>query len=563
MHGISSGGTKRGPSDFDRDTGATVHGSSDDQDILVVDDTPGNVLAIEAALLSLGKRLVTARSGPEALARLLEADFTLILLDVQMPVMDGFETARLIRSRARNRHVPIIFMTAYGRDEAQVLEAYSLGAIDFLFKPIHPQVLRAKAGFFVEFQARTRELARAELEQERQKWEADALRQKSEGLAHLNAELAEADRRKDEFLAMLAHELRNPLAPIELSLDAIRKRSAQGGDLERPLEIAQRQVGQLTRLVDDLLDVSRFTAGKIELRLERIALSDAIEQALVTSGPWISDREQDLVVEVSREPLFVSADLVRLTQVLSNLLNNAARYTPQGGRITLTAGREGEHVFVRVVDTGRGISEDLLARIFDMFVQERRESASGGLGLGLTLAKRLMQLHGGTICARSDGPDCGSEFEIRLPIVAAPGRTAGFPQPLGPPQPVARPCPPLRVVVVDDSPDIVEAMTDLLQSGGHAVSAAADGGSALELIARERPDIAFVDVDLPVMSGYEVARKARAILNGERVRLVAMTGYGGESNRKRALAAGFDQHLCKPASVDALERALLDAAEPA
>ena len=560
MHGPAGQGATQEPADpFDgHDAVQARLDGSDDQSILVVDDTPGNVVAIEAALLGLHRRLIVARSGTEALSRLLETDFTLILLDVQMPGMDGFETARLIRSRPRNQHVPIIFMTAYGRDELQVLEAYSLGAVDFLFKPIHPQVLKAKATFFVELQERTRELARFSLEQARQQWEAEALRQKSEDLAALNATLAEADRRKDEFLAMLAHELRNPLAPIHLALDVIGRRPALADDVERPLQTVRRQIAHLTRLVDDLLDVSRITAGKIELQCETISLSALIEHAVATSEPWFSAKQQQLQVEAGAEQAFVHGDMVRLTQVLSNLLNNAARYTPQRGLITLAFGRDGGQVFVRVSDTGRGISPELLARIFDMFVQACNEPGCGGLGLGLTLAKRLVELHGGAITAHSDGEDRGSMFEVRLPAVdqpvaansagAAQGRAQAAPSSL-----------PLRVVVVDDNADIRETMTEFLELEGHQVSTAADGKSALELIVQTRPDVAFVDVGLPVMNGYDVARGVRQALGDARLRLVAMTGFGQDSDRNQALAAGFDVHLCKPASVEAIERVLAGA----
>jgi len=316
-------------------------------DILVVDDNPANLTAIEAALGDLSGRVVRAQSGGDALRLLLERDFALILLDVKMPSLDGFETARLIRARKRSSYTPIVFMTAYSRDDADVSAAYELGAVDFLFKPIRSEVLRAKAAVFVELQARNAEVAqqaqlireheRREHEQslkaEREHWEAEALRRQMEHLSR-------ADRYKDRFLAVLSHELRNPLSSIVAGLEILREKVADedarvDATMRRTRDILDRQAKHLARLVDDLLDIARISSGKIQLRREAIVLSDLIEQAVNTSQPMIQERAQELSVQLPEQPIVLSGDAIRLVQVVANLLNNASRYTPVEGRIAI------------------------------------------------------------------------------------------------------------------------------------------------------------------------------------------------------------------------------------
>jgi two-component system, sensor histidine kinase len=548
------------------------------RDILVVDDVPANITAIEAALAPLGRRLVTARSGGEALARLLEEDFALILLDVQMPTMDGFETAKLIRARDRSRRIPIIFVTAHHREEDDVMRAYQLGAVDFLFKPIHAEVLRAKAQVFVELQDRNHELAlKAEelriaqirehersLDAQRKRLEAEALqremeqqRRAAEELSRLNEQLAIADRRKDEFLAILAHELRNPLAPIQTSLELVRRNPDRAVPV-RVLEILERQVRHVTRLVDDLLDISRITAGKIELRKEPLKLSDIIEQAVVSARPLVDAKRHTLVVRHPGDDSVVLGDPVRLVQVVSNLLNNAAKYTQPGGQIDLDWGHDEHGVYVRISDNGRGIAPELIGRVFDMFVQERAGTdGAGGLGLGLALVRRLAELHGGSVAAESGGHGKGATFEIRLPRTEAtsPDKVTSRSLPLIAPQAAARP---LRAVVIDDNPDLRELIADLLTSYGHVVTTADDGLAGLALIREHKPDVALVDIGLPGLDGYGLAQKVRSELPDLQVRLVAMTGYGQDHDRARALEAGFDVHIVKPATAATILQALGD-----
>ncbi len=533
-------------------------------DILVVDDLPANLMAIEVALEPLNRRIVTANSGTEALARLLEQDFAVVLLDVQMPVMDGYETAELIRSRQRSRHLPIIFVTAFGHDDPAILRAYRLGVVDFLFKPLNPEILRAKARVFVELadaQAREREHM---LEEQRNAFEAVALHRQmaqqqaaNDALQAANEQLALADRRKNEFLAILGHELRNPLAPLRTSLDLV-EHSPDKPISPKLLDIMNRQLGHLGRLVDDLLDVARISSGKIELRTEPLQLAHVIEGAVIASRPWIDARNHKLTVTGPDVSPVIIGDDTRLVQVISNLLNNAARYTGQGGSIEVTSGHDGDHAFVRVVDTGIGIAPELLDHVFDMFVQERVGSdGDGGLGLGLALSHQLVQLHRGTLCARSEGRGHGSTFEIRLPIAAeAAVSKPTAAKPTGP-----RSRRPLRAIIVDDNEDIRELTAELLASQGHHVMTATDGPSGLEMICEHRPDVALIDIGLPGFDGFVLARAFRERFPAVPTRLVAMTGYGQDAHRVRARESGFDLHVVKPASVATLLSAIASDSE--
>jgi two-component system, sensor histidine kinase len=519
-------------------------------DILVVDDDANNLAAIEVALGDLGRRLVKADSGRSALRQLLEKDFAVILLDVQMPGMDGFETARLIRARSRTRHTPIIFVTAFNRDDADILRGYELGAVDFLFKPIVPEVLRAKASVFVELQRRNaeirrqadrlRELERLEAERrltaERQRWEAEALR--------------EENRRKDEFLALLAHELRNPLSPIVTGLELFRQMGLETEALERVHASMERQTKHLVRLVDDLLDVSRVSQGKIELRSERLELSPLLRQAVDSVRPLVEERGHRLSCEEIEPGLVVEGDAVRLVQVIANLLNNAARYTDPGGEIRLSAARDGGQAVVRIADNGRGIAPEMIDRIFEMFVQERE--GGKGLGLGLTLVRQLVELHGGRVRAYSKGRGQGSEFVVRLPLVEAGGVAAAEAEEEGADVPLDG----LSVVLVEDEEDIRQAMSALLESWGLVVEVAEDGRRGLDTIVERRPDVALIDIAMPGLDGYAVARRVRSKMGASAPRLVALTGFGREEDRRRAQEAGFDTHLIKPAAPRDLRRAL-------
>jgi signal transduction histidine kinase len=529
------------------------------RDILVVDDNQTNLIAIEAALQPLGRKLVLAHSGLEALSRLLEQDFALSILDVAMPGMDGFETAKLVRSRDRNRGTPIIFVTGLSWQDDAVLRGYELGAFDFLMKPIRPEVLRAKALVFVQLQERTielqhkaDELREAQAQTHERELVAQRKRFEAEVMEGRMQQMAETDRRKDEFLAILSHELRNPLQPLQTAVEVL-EHDPHAPVPARVRGIIQRQVHHITRLVDDLLDIARLNAGKLELRREPVALDAIVEEALQACRGAVDARKHAVAVTGAPEPAIVYGDPIRLVQVACNLINNAVKYTDPGGKIRIEWGSERGDGFIRVADNGKGISQDLLPSIFDMFVQERTTpDGAGGLGLGLGLVKRLVEMHGGTVAASSSGLKRGSMFEIRIALADQailehykPPRTKTGPQDR-----------PLRAVVCDDAPDLRELVADLLRLRGHEVTVVEDGPAAVELITRTKPDVALIDIGLPEMDGYEVARRIRRELTEIRPRLIAMTGYGQASDRAAAFDAGFDAHIVKPASADKILRAL-------
>jgi PAS domain S-box-containing protein len=369
--------------------------------------------------------------------------------------------------------------------------------------------------------------------------------------------LKEADRRKDEFLAMLAHELRNPLAPVLNALHLLTMPGADAAVVGRARDVMKRQVHHLVRLVDDLLDVSRIMRGKIELRKEPVDLADVVARAVEAAQPVIESRGQELTVRLPPEPVRLEADPVRLAQVVGNLLNDSAKFTAGAGRIELTAAREGEEVVVRVRDTGVGIPTDLLPQVFDAFVQADRslDRSQGGLGIGLTLVRRLVELHGGRVEAHSAGPGRGSEFVVRLP--ALPPQAAGARAGAGGRGAEAAPAVPRRrVLVVDDNANTADSLALLLRLAGHDVRVAHDGSSALEAARAERPDAVFLDLGMPGMDGYEVARRLRQESGLEGVRLVALTGWGKDEDRRRTREAGFDQHLVKPADLPAVQAVL-------
>jgi len=716
-------------------------------EVLIVDDTERNLTAFEAMLAGLDARVVTASSGSEALKCLLKQDFALVLLDVRMPSMDGFETAELIRSRERSRHTPIIFLTAYDRSREQEIRGYALGAVDFLSKPVVPEVLRAKVAVLIELHRKTEEIRRQgellqqaerrehaqRLEDERRRWDQDALRKEMErerrvaeqlhrsnarlrllsevasdlllrdelssfparlfplvrehlgieaclyhraagpgeplvlealaglearhveGIARVApgelafgraaasghvtvvednvtadapadrflraaglaacacfplvaggrlhgtltfgttrrsgfepeelavmglvcdqvatalerarlvhelrrsaAELREADARKDQFLAMLGHELRNPLAPVLNAVKLMQQQSV-APPLQRILSSADRQIAHMTRLLDDLLDVSRIGNGKIELKRRIVDLRDVARDALLAIEALLTSRSQHLEVSLWEEPLPVDGDPVRLAQVLENLLQNAGKYTDPGGHIRLAGRCEQAEIVVTVEDDGIGIAPEMLPRIFDMFVQADQASdrALGGLWLGLTLVRSLVELHGGSVSAASEGPGRGSTFVVRLP--AAAGALESHPVPRardGVPanREEAAPRPPLDVVVVEDNSDIRESLKALLELRGCTVREAEDGRTGLDLIRARPPAVALVDIGLPGLDGYGLARELRATPN--QTCLVAMTGYGRPEDRRLALDAGFDAHLVKPVDFDDLSRLL-------
>jgi signal transduction histidine kinase len=515
------------------------HWSAGPSAILVVDDDPRNLLAVQATL-GEEHELVLAQSGSDALRLLLERDFAVVLLDVMMPNMDGFETARLIRARERSRDTPIIFVTAHRDDDEKVREGYALGAVDFLFKPVVTEVLSAKVSVFVALQERTRKLQMLErraheqrLAEERQRWAAEALRIE-------NA-------RKDDFLAVLAHELRNPLTPVLLSLRLLREGRLDTTTVSSCVDAMDRQVRHLMRLVDDLLDVSRITSGKIELRPVQTTLAAVVTQALEATQPLLLEKGHQMEVVEASGVVPMVADADRLSQVVSNLVSNAARYTERGGRVRVAYGGDELEGWVRVEDNGRGIEASALPHVFDMYYQaEGSHRVDLGLGLGLAVAKKLINLHGGSITARSQGPGRGSTFEIRLPVGE-----------LSPPTPI--PAPQLRteregakILVVDDNDDVRLMTAELLRSYGHRVDQASDGQTAVELAVADPPDLILLDLGMPGMDGFATAKLLRERMGDRIPPLVALSGFGSKSDRQKTTEAAFAVHLLKPVDPDQL-----------
>ncbi|HEV3239072.1 MAG TPA: response regulator [Casimicrobiaceae bacterium] len=686
-------------------------------DILIVDDRRDKLLVYQTILEDLGQNLITAASGEEALKQVLERDFAVILLDVNMPGMSGIETAALIRKRRRSAHIPIIFITADYSDETHIARGYALGAVDYIASPIVPEILQAKVKVFVDLfllaqQAQrqaeehialaeeraarataeqatyrlsflaqasvalagsldpvaiTRELAGlcvpfladicaltvvsdaggldtevAWMSDEREvgllrrsvtstgtRWLDEAIdgvlksgrpttlgpawldatttdpqnpvraseigaiadfaikgvsivplaaRGRTLGAlllgvgpsgrefdadassmaidlagraavaldnARLYAKIQEEDRRKDEFLAMLAHELRNPLAPISNAVHILKVSDQDQAKREWATDVIGRQLRQLIRLVDDLLDVSRITRGKIDLRIEVIDAGKVVAAAVETSRPFVDAFEHTLNVLLPPEPLGLKGDFARVAQILANLINNAAKYTDRRGRISLTAAREGAEVVFRVRDTGMGIPPELLTHIFEPFTQIVRtlDRSQGGLGIGLTLVRRLVEMQGGRVYASSEGPNRGSEFTVSLPAADPVPRAK---RPAKESIQSGELAPDLRVLIVDDNRDVAESTAALLRLEGCDVHLAHDGEEALRMVERLRPTAVLLDIGLPKMNGFEVAERIRAEPELRDILIVGVSGYGQEEHRLRSKQAGFDHHIVKP-----------------
>ncbi|WP_375770022.1 CHASE domain-containing protein [Archangium gephyra] len=468
------------------------------------------------------ERLLHSSHGPEALAHEPMFTTTTTLLVAGRPWTLSFSS------------LPAFDATASG---PMVLPFSGLGVLVSL-------------GFFLMMLAQVR--ARGEAEQS-----ADGLRVALAERARVEEQLREADRRKDDFLAMLAHELRNPLAPVLTAVQLMDRKQQLGQGTEREREVVERQVHHMRRLVDDLLDVSRVTRGKIQLRKHPVDLVLLVGRAVESARPFADSREHTLRVELPRGPVWTEADPVRVVQVLTNLLHNAAKYSESGGRITLTLAREGGEAVVRVADTGMGIPAEALPHLFEPFMQVARtlERAQGGLGLGLTLVKQLVEMHGGRVEAWSEGVGRGSVFTVRLPLLpearvpVVPVEAPAAREPSGEGR---------RVLVVDDNVDAAELLGEVLEMDGHQVTVVHDGTAALERMDASEPEVIFLDIGLPGMDGYEVARRIRERSGGAGPRLVAVTGYGQASDRQRSREAGFDAHLVKPVELERVRELVED-----
>jgi signal transduction histidine kinase/DNA-binding response OmpR family regulator len=664
---------------------------ADKVNILVVDDLPEKHVVFGTILEELGQNIVSARSGQEALKYILEMEFAVILLDVNMPDIDGLETASLIRQYKKSAQTPIVFITAYV-DELQARRGYALGAVDYIPSPVVPEVLRSKVRVFVELfrmnrqlqkqAAQREELARSEAaraaaeeaihradylseasrvlsrslnlddtiaaildlcvpmlgerailgipdkdggvrrlemhpapraddpevftpelraaadqvirERHFRLWRQDgraaaicplmagdeirgaiallgeaksfdsariALVREFAGRAAIAMENArlysavqEADRRKNEFLAMLAHELRNPLAPIRNAVHILASAESLPPKLAWARDVIGRQADHMARLIDDLLDVSRIVQGKVAVKPERLQLATLVERSVEASSPRLGQREQVLDVVLPKEPVEIEGDSVRLSQVLSNLINNASKFSPPKSRIRLEAHfREGE-LQLAVKDEGAGIAADFLPHMFDLFAQadQSLDRSQGGLGIGLTLVKHLVELHGGRVWAASEGLGKGAEVTVALPAQlaceAAPPASESEP----PEKPTSARPGVSRILVVDDLAASAETLMTLLEMEGFQVRVAHEGQEALAIAREFRPDVVLLDIGLPGMNGFEVAHGLRSQPESRDALLIALTGYGEAESRSRSAQAGFDFHMVKPADVNLL-----------
>jgi signal transduction histidine kinase len=550
--------------------------------ILLVDDQRSRLIAYEAILSPLGYRLVTATSGVEALRRLMEGRFAVILLDVSMPGMDGFETAQMIHQHPRFESTPIIFVTGIHTSELDRLKGYEVGAVDYVYVPVVPEILRGKVSVLVELYCQRLELKRlneslieansrldaANRELEREKASelaelAGRLQEANRELKTSNAALTveinerrraeqaliEADRRKDDFLAILGHELRNPLAPIHYAVQILKRVGPPDPQLVKMRDVIDRQARHMTQLVDDLLDVARITQGKINLRAEPIELGALVKRSVDVQMPIISERGHHLVLKLPEGPVEVSGDAVRLTQVIGNLVSNAAKYTPDGGRIEVSLATAEGFATISVRDNGVGIDGKYLAHVFELFGQVNKPRPHGhdGLGIGLALVQRLVEMHQGAVEARSEGAGLGSEFIVRLPLrsgvpAVAESTTRSAPRALA-----GR-----RILVVDDAEDCRECLGMALQIAGAEVRTAADGLAGLEMADSFAPEIVLLDIRMPKMDGYEAARQLRAGPRGDELVLIALTGWGQPEHVEKSRMAGFDEHLTKPVEQEAL-----------
>lgn len=528
-------------------------GMVDKPKILVVNDDANSLFALTNLLEQWAAQesyeVVAARSGEDALREVLTHDFAVILLDVNMPGMDGFETAEAIHQRPRSADIPIIFITAFVADELDRLKAYQKGAVDFLFTPVIPQMLYAKISVFVSLATKNEELRR----------QARQLSQRTTDLIASNQRLLReieerktaerASHAKDEFLAMLGHELRNPLSAISSAASLIGLPGVPADSVGHAKKIIQRQSRHLGRIVDDLLDLSRAMSGKILLNRMPLDLAALLHTTLETFRATGRLADYELGADIA--PCWVNGDATRLEQVFSNLLDNALKYTPPGGRIEVLCDVDDGEATISIHDSGVGIPGELLPQVFDVFVQgaSTLDRAQGGLGIGLALVRRLVELHGGNVYAESAGPGEGSTFTLHLPCIEQVSETKAPPMDT---QEETKPA----VLLVEDNDDGREMMAMMLSCYGYPVQHAADGFQGLATAAASRPDIALVDIGLPGIDGYEVARRMRANPETHHIKLIALTGYGLADDQRRVMDAGFDMHLVKPVDVDQLLRAI-------
>jgi signal transduction histidine kinase/ActR/RegA family two-component response regulator len=515
----------------------------DQERVLVLAPTPADAALSRTIITDSGLACHVEADADSLAHSVSEGAGAILLTEDVVSRRNHRELARVLSSQPPWSEIPIILLVGVGTDSSVTAAALALlGNVTILERPI--RVTTLVSALRTAIRARRRQYEVRNTLVELTNAEA-ALRAHSE-------RLRDSDRRKDEFLATLAHELRNPLAPIRNALQIIQLAGNSGPAVDQARGMMERQLGQMVRLIDDLLDVSRISRGKFELRRERIELAAAIKSAADTAQPLIDAAGHRLTVSQPPQPIYLDADPVRLAQIFSNLLNNAAKYMERGGHIWLTVTPEDHEVVISVRDTGIGIPAQALSGIFDMFAQvdHSLERAQGGLGIGLTLVKQLLEMHGGRIEARSDGPGKGAEFIARLPIVTvaprqqqadgAEERRAGMPT--------------CRILVADDNRDAAESMSTVLRLMGNEVRTVHDGLQAVEEAAAFRPDMVLLDIGMPRLNGYDAARRIRAERWGKSIMVVAMTGWGQDEDKRRAAEAGFDRHFTKPVDPSDLEQ---------
>ncbi|MGZ9097628.1 MAG: response regulator [Micavibrio sp.] len=520
-----------GPDTGDKDKPAST---TDRVNILLVDDLPEKLLAYQLILQELDQNIMLAHSGEEALKLVLKHEFAVILLDVNMPGMDGFETAAMIRGRKKSSRTPIIFLTAF-TDDFHAAQSYASGGVDYLPTPVVPEILKAKVRVFIEL-SQMRQQAASQAEEKAKRAAAE-----------------DADRRKDEFLGMLAHELRNPLGPISNAIHLLRMIGAKEPRQEQLHDIIERQVVHMGRLIDDLLDSTRLARGQILLRKEWCDLTKIVYQSAEDYRNIFDASGIALDIEVPKDHVWIEGDPTRLAQTVGNLLHNAHKFTDPGGLITVTLKHSARKATITVRDTGVGIEPDVLPHIFEVFRQAEQglDRNRGGLGLGLSLVKGLTDLHNGKVYATSEGAGKGSEFTIELPIksasfVAAPVEDIA-------PVDMKSKC---RILVIEDNKDTAESVRMLLTHEGYEVETAYTGSGGLETARRFQPQIILCDIGLPGMDGYQVARTIRQDNALSSTCIIALTGYGRDEDQRQAREAGFDMHLTKPIDYNNLRRAL-------
>jgi len=522
----------------------------DTVNILLVDDQPAKLMSYEAVLGELGETLLKANSATEALEVLLKYEVAVVLVDVCMPDFDGYELASMIRQHPRFQRTSIIFVSAILMTDLDRLRGYECGGVDYVPVPVVPELLRAKVSVFADLYRKTRALERLNDDLETR------VRERTTALEATTAALRAADRRKDEFLAVLAHELRNPLAPIRTAAQLLRRSNVPLADSVRAREIIERQVEHLARLIDDLVDVARITRDALTLSRSPLSIAGPVAEAVEVIRPLMAARRHQFSVHESDEDLIVDGDATRLVQILGNALQNAAKFTPAGGQIVLRVEREEREVVVTVTDTGIGIPPERLSSVFDLFTQSDR--GHGGLGIGLALMRRLTELHEGTVTVHSAGPGHGTTVVIRLPLL----RSSIDSPPVA--QPNAEPTVSRRILVADDNKDAASALAMFLTLLGHDVRVVHDGLDALTVAAVFEPDVVLLDLGMPHMDGCDTARQMRREPWGTRATLVAVTGWGQPEDRVATANAGFDVHLVKPVDETQLfrvivgDRAMLD-----